>query len=88
MRGLKTKHTSRQHWESLADELRTAHDIQRIKELVMELEETIFNRQQELALNADKVDKRSLEDEELAIRGALDLMLDVKVKKLGFPDIR
>ena len=54
----------------------------------MLLEEAIFNRQQELALNADKIDKGNLEDEEQALRRALDLMLEMKVKKLGFPEIR
>ena len=54
----------------------------------MRLEEVIFNRQQELALNADKIAKRDIEEEEQALKGALELMLEVKVKKLGFPDIR
>jgi hypothetical protein len=68
--------------------LRKTHDVQRIRELIMLLEEAIFNRQQELALNADKIDKGNLEDEEQALRRALDLMLEMKVKKLGFPEIR
>ena len=54
----------------------------------MLLEETIFNRQQELGLNADKIDKPEINDEEQALRKVLDLMLETKVKKLGFPDIR
>lgn len=87
-RNLATKNTSRQEWESLADELRSTQDIQRIKELVMALEETIFNRQQELALHADKIDHREIEDEEQGLKEVLDLMLETKVKKLGFPAIR
>jgi hypothetical protein len=85
---LQTKNTGRQVWEPFADELRKTHDVQRIRELIMLLEEAIFNRQQELALNADKIDKGNLEDEEQALRRALDLMLEMKVKKLGFPEIR
>lgn len=86
-RNLTTKNISRQQWESLADELRSTQDIQRIKELVMALEETIFNRQQELVLHADKIDRREIEDEERGLKEVLDLMLEVKVKKLGFPAI-
>ena len=59
-----------------------------MRELVMLLEEAIFNRQQELALNAQKIDQREVNDEEQALRKVLDLMLETKVKKLGFPDIR
>lgn len=59
-----------------------------MKELVMLLESAIFNRQQELALNADKLDKRKMQQEELRLRDASELMLETKVKKLGFPDIR
>jgi len=54
----------------------------------MQLEEAIFNRQQELALNADKINKSEIEHEEQGLRKALDLMLEVKTKKLGFPEIR
>ena len=54
----------------------------------MLLESAIFNRQQELALNADKLDKRKMQQEELRLRDASELMLETKVKKLGFPDIR
>ena len=82
------KNTGREVWESYADELSKTQDIGRMRELVMLLEETIFNRQQELALNSDVLDKRNVEDEEEALRKALDLMLEVKVKKLGFPEIR
>jgi hypothetical protein len=78
--------TSRQQWELLADELRRTSDIQRVKELVMALEETIFNRQQELTLHADKIDKRQIEGEKRALRKVLDLLLETKVKKLCFPD--
>jgi hypothetical protein len=79
---------TRQKWESLADELRTTDDTQRIRELVMLLEEAIFNRQQELALNADSIEKPKIEQEEQGLRKALDLMLELKTKRLGFPDIR
>jgi len=79
---------ARQNWESLADELRTADDTDRIKELVMLLDAAIFNRQQELALNADQIGKRNIEQEEQGLRQALDLMLELKAKRLGFPDIR
>jgi len=54
----------------------------------MLLEEAIFNRQQDLASNAGKIDQREVNDEEQALRKVLDLMLETKVKKLGFPDIR
>ena len=87
-KNLQKNNTSRQQWESLADELRKTQNVQRIKELVMALEEIIFNRQQELALNADMIDKPEIEDEERALKKVLDLMLETKVKKLGFPDIR
>ena len=79
---------SRRVWESLADELRETHDIERMRELVILLEEAIFNRQQELALNAQKVAKPEIEEEEQALRGVLELMLETKIKKLGFPDIK
>lgn len=87
-RMIPTKNTGRQLWESYAEELGKTQSVERMRELVMLLEETIFNRQQELALNADAVDKHNVEDEEQALRKALDLMLDIKVKKLGFPEIR
>jgi hypothetical protein len=87
-RKLSTENVSGQRWRSLADELRSANDIGRIRELVMQLEEAIFNRQQELALNADKINKSEIEHEEQGLRKALDLMLEVKTKKLGFPEIR
>ena len=54
----------------------------------MLLEEAIFNRQQELAFNAGKIARGDVEEEEQALRGVLDLMLETKVKKLGFPEIR
>lgn len=54
----------------------------------MLLEEAIFNRQQELALNAVGIDRGELEQEEQRLRKALDLMLELKTKKLGFPAIR
>ena len=82
------KDSRRNAWESLAAELRKTQDIQRSRELVMLLEEAIFNRQQELALKADNIARRDIEEEEQALRGVLELMLDTKVKKLGFPEIR
>jgi hypothetical protein len=78
---------SRKVWESLANELRMTQDIQRTRELVMGLEEAIFYRQQELALNADKIAKPEIEKEEQALKGVLEMMLETKVKKLGFPAI-
>jgi hypothetical protein len=87
-RTLPNTDASRQKWESLAEELRTTDDTKRIKELVMLLEEAIFNRQQELALNADSIEKPKIEQEEQGLRQALDLMLEIKAKRLGFPDIR
>lgn len=48
----------------------------------------VFSRQQELVLNADKIDKREIQHEEQKLKNVLDMMLDVKAKKLGFPDIR
>ena len=83
-----TNDASRQGWKSLVDELRKTTDVQRMRELVMLLEQAIFNRQQELALNAAKIDQHEVEKEEKSMKGALDLLLDVKAKKLGFPDIR
>ena len=83
-----TRNTSRQDWESLGDELRTTDNVERMRELVMLLEEAIFNRQRELALNAEGIGKREISDEEQALKKVLDLMLETKVKKLGFPDIR
>lgn len=73
-----------QHWKRLADELRRTNDTNRMKELVMLLEEAIFNRQQELALSGEK---NNVQQEERDMRKALDLMLEIKTKKLGFPDI-
>jgi hypothetical protein len=75
----------RQDWEMLADELRKTEDLGRTKELVMRLEEAIFYRQQELALNAQKLGQDEVKDEEHSLKKVLDLMLEVKVKKLGFP---
>lgn len=80
--------TDGQNWERLVDELRRTDDIERIRELVMLLEEAVFNRQQELVLHADKIDRGKIEQEESGLRSALDLMLEMKTKKLGFPDIR
>lgn len=77
-----------QKWKSYADELRRTDDIQRIKELIMLLEEAIFNRQQELVLDADKIEKSKIQQEELGLQQALDLMLEMKTTKLGFPEIR
>ncbi len=82
------RNTSRQDWEMLADQLRRTEDVQKTRELVMRLEEAIFYRQQELALEADKIDERDLKDEEQALKRALDLMLEVKVNELGFPAIK
>lgn len=87
-RQFQTTNTSRQDWESLADELRATDNVERMRKLVMLLEEAIFNRQQDLASNAGKIDQREVNDEEQALRKVLDLMLETKVKKLGFPDIR
>ena len=53
----------------------------------MALEEAIFNRQQELALQAEEIVHREIEEEE-ALKEVLDLMLDIKVTKLGFPAIK
>ena len=77
-----------QSWEALADQLRQTEDIDKARELVMRLEEAIFNRQQELVFNAGKIDKREIEQEERRLRKALELMLEVKTKKLGFPEIK
>ena len=73
-------------WQSLAAELRQANDISRIKELVILLEEAIFNRQQELAVNAEKLGTDHIKREEQEMREVLELMLEIKIKKLGFPD--
>lgn len=75
-------------WESLVDQLHQTEDTDKIRELVKLLEEAIFNRQQELTVNADKIDKREVEQEERRLRKALDLMLELKTKRLGFPEIR
>ena len=75
-------------WESLVDQLHQTEDPDKIRELVTLLEEAIFNRQQELAVNADKIDRREVEQEERRLRQALDLMLELKTKRLGFPEIR
>lgn len=82
------KDGGRRVWESLAEELRKTQDIERMKELVMALEETIFFRQQELALNADKIAKREIEEEERDLTGVLELLLETKTKKLGFPEVK
>ena len=82
------KDGGRRVWESLAEELRKTQDVERMKELVMALEETIFFRQQELALNADKIAKREIEEEERELTGVLELMLETKTKKLGFPEVK
>jgi hypothetical protein len=58
----RTKNSRRQQWQSLADELRRTQDVDRMRELVMLLEEAVFDRQQELALDADKIDKRAIEE--------------------------
>ncbi len=80
--------TGRQRWETLVDELRNTQDIGRMRQLVMLLEEAIFFRQQDLALNAHKIDRAQIEQEEARLKEALNLLLHVKVKKLGFPEIR
>lgn len=79
---------TRPKWESLVDQLHQTEDTDKIRELVMLLEEAIFNRQQELTVNADKIDKREVEQEERRLRKALDLMLELKTNRLGFPEIR
>jgi hypothetical protein len=58
----RTKNSRRQQWQSLADELRRTQDVDRMRELVMLLEEAVFDRQQEPALDADKIDKRAIEE--------------------------
>ena len=83
-----TNGATRQGWESLADELRKTIDKPRTRELVILLEKAIFNRQQELTLNAEKIGEDKLEKEEQSMKRALELLLEVKVKKLGFPRIR
>lgn len=88
MKDFRSNNGRREVWESLADELRNTHDVQRTRELVMLLEEAIFNRQQELVLNVGQIDKQAIEEEEQALRQVLELMLEVKVKKLGFPALR
>jgi hypothetical protein len=88
VKNLQTRKSSREEVESLADELRKTQDVRRMQELVMLLEEAIFNRQQDLVLNAENIEKHKIKDEEQAMRQVLELMLEVKVKKLGFPDIR
>ena len=75
-------------WETLVDQLRQTKDTEKMRELVILLEEAIFNRQQELAVNAGKLDERETEQEEEGLKRALELMLEVKTKKLGFPEIR
>lgn len=87
-RNLPITNTTRPKWESLVDQLLQTDDTDKIRELVMLLEEAIFNRQQELALNAVGIDRGELEQEEQRLRKALDLMLELKTKKLGFPAIR
>jgi len=46
----------------------------------------VFSRQQELVLNADKIDKREIQHEEQKLKNVLDMMLDVKAKKLAVVD--
>lgn len=87
-RNLPITNTTRSKWESLVDQLLQTDNTDKIRELVMLLEEAIFNRQQELALNAVGIDRGELEQEEQRLRKALDLMLELKTKKLGFPAIR
>ena len=82
------ENSRRNTWEALAAELRKTQDIERSRELVMLLEEAIFNRQQELDMNAGKIARPGVEEEEQALRGVLELMLETKVKNLGFPDTR
>ncbi len=48
-RTISLKTGGRQAWEPYADELQKTQDVGRMRELVMILEEAIFNRQQELA---------------------------------------
>lgn len=70
------------------DQLHQTEDTNEIRALVTLLEEAIFNRQQELALNADRIDRRELEQEEQRLRKALDFMLELKTNRLGYPAIR
>ena len=77
-----------QAWDSLVDELRATSDVSRTKELIVLLEKAIFNRQQELALNEEKIDQQNIDREERRLKEVLDLMLEVKAKRLGFPHIR
>ena len=85
---LQKQKSVRKAGEVLADELRKTEDVPRLKEIVMLLEEAIFNRQQELVLTAGKIDKREIQEEEQVLREVLDLMLETKIKKLGFPAIK
>ena len=82
-----TPRSTPQRWESLADELRHTTDVQRMKELVILLEEAIFNRQQEFALQPHRFDPTKIKQEERGLRETLDLILEVKIRKLGFPDL-
>ena len=83
-----TNRPEAQGWSSLLDELRTTTDVSRTKELILLLEKAIFDRQQELALNAENIDQRNIDREERRLKEVLDLMLEVKAKRLGFPGIR
>ena len=87
-RQFQKENTSRQDWEFLAGELRKADNVEKMKELVMLLEEAIFKRQRELTLNGNKIDRCEVSDEEQALQNVLDVMLEIKVNKLGFPAIK
>ena len=80
-----TDRAKAQAWNSLVDELRTTSDVSRTKELILLLEKAIFDRQQELALNAENVEQHTIDREEQRLKEVLDLMLEVKAKRLGFP---
>ena len=84
---LPEKKATGQKWQTLVAELRNTDDTDRIRELIMLLEEAIFYRQQELALHPENINKAQLEQEEHGLRSALDLMLELKSKRLGFPSI-
>lgn len=69
-------------WKRILERLTRESDLAKVQILACMLEEAIFQRQQELAVEANAF------EEEQALHQANSYLYRVRVDKLGFPDWR
>ena len=56
------------------------------QEFVFRFTDSMEPARLQLAVNAEKLEKDHIEREEQEMREVLELMFEIKIKKLGFPD--